>query len=253
MTPLSHLNEAETTAVEDNLVEYRAVSGLAIAGFLLGILSLLGLVHPLLSLLSLAGVIVSVLALRRITEASPALIGRKAALTGLALSLIFGISTPVERAVHSRALRAESAEIAVEWFSALRENRPEFAHRLSQYPTTRMARTQSPLKQYETGSMRVEALRKLVKESPVDLLLKLGKQAHVRWYQNEEVWSEKELEGVRDIYVVTVGEGAQAVSFFVRLGTTRSQDLATLEWQWQVSKSELISAPPPALLETLGG
>ena len=253
MMPLSRQNEADAVAVEDDLVQYRAVSGLAIAGLLLGLLTPLALIHPLLCLLALFAAIVNLLALRQIAEASPAPVGKRAAHIGLALSLIFGISTPIELTLHRRALRAESSEIAAEWFNALRENRPELAHHLRQYPTTSASRTQSSLQRYTSNPKSVDALRNFVQETPVVLLLKLGKRAHVRWYQNEDVWADGDFEGVRDIYVVTVGNGPQAVSFFIRLGATRSQDLATADWQWQVTKSEFISTPSPALLDTLGG
>ncbi|HEV3004933.1 MAG TPA: hypothetical protein VGX78_10755 [Pirellulales bacterium] len=253
MLPVAHSDERESLAVEDEFGRYRAVSALAVTGVLLGLFSILAYIHPLLWLVPLVAIIVNVVALRRIAEASPALIGRKAALVGLALSLIFAIAVPIQRAIHRRELRAESLKIAEEWFNGFRDNHPEIAHRLSRYPTSAATRAQSPLKQFSSGMMSQEALRKFVHDSPNELLLKLGKRARVRLLAHEVVWAEQAMEGVRDFYVVTVGNGPETVSFLISLGTTRSKDLATGDWQWQVTKSEFVHVPPPELTEALGG
>jgi hypothetical protein len=254
MTPLARSNEAEAAALDGDLGQYRAVSGLAVVGLLAGVFSVLAFVHQLLYLVPLAAIVINLLALRQIAEASPPLIGRKAALTGLALALIFVGSAPVQRAVHRRDLRAQSLQIAREWFTALRDDRPEVACRLSRLPTTAAMRAQSPLKQFENGMLSLERIRKYVRESPVDLLLKLGKRAHVRLYAaNDDIWWDSEMEGVRDYYVVTVGQGPEAISFFILLGTTRTKEIGTGEWQWQVTKSEFVRTPPPELIDALGG
>ncbi len=223
------------------------------AGLIAGLFSATALIHPLLWLVAWLAIVVNALALRRIAALRPMLIGRKAALVGLASSLIFGISGPVQYLVHRRALRSEAMEIAQEWLTDLRENRPEMAHQMAQFPQTAMARAKSPLPDYESGKVPLDPLRKFVREPPVDLLLKLGKRARIRWYANEDVWADRGSEGVRDIYAVTVGDGPQATSFFIRLGTTRLRDLATGEWQWQVSKHEFVSGPPAGLPESGGG
>ncbi|HVA45564.1 MAG TPA: hypothetical protein VNH11_04185 [Pirellulales bacterium] len=248
MAPLPPSIAEEDAEVDRELGPYRAVSGLAVAGLIMGLFSATALIHPLLWLVACVAIVVNALALRRIAALEPMLIGRKAALVGLASSLIFVISAPVQNLVHRRALRQESMEIAQEWFTDLRENRPEMAHKMSQFPLTAAARLKSPLPDYESGKIPLDPLRKFVRESPVDLLLKLGKRARIRWYAHEDVWADRGLEGVRDIYAVTVGDGPQATSFFIRIGTTRSRDIVTGEWQWQVTKHEFVSATPTGLL-----
>jgi hypothetical protein len=239
--------------LDDNLGQYRAVSGLAIVGLLAGLASVLAFLQPLLWLLPLAAIVINVLALRQIADALPQLIGRKAALTGLALALICGISAPIQRWIYLLELRAGSIEIAHEWFTALRENRPDYAHRLTLFPSTLASRATPPDEHAMAGAMSSSSLPRFTEQSPMNLLLRLGKKAHIRLYANEEVWSTRELEGVRDYYVVTVGEGTNAVSFFIRFGTSRSVDLATGDWEWQVTKYDFVTTPSPALLEAAGG
>lgn len=254
MAPLPSSNVAEANlGPDEDIGDYRAVSGLAVVGLILAILSATAFIHPLLWLAAWTAALVNGVALRRIGEANSRLIGRKAALIGLAVSLICSIGAPVQFIVHRRQLRREAVEIAREWFDYLRDNRPEMAHRMSQFPQTKAARGKSPLPDYEAGSAPLEPLRGFIQESPVDLLLKLGKRAHIRLYENDDVWSSGGMEGVRDVYVVTVGEDNQPTSFFLRLGTTRSADLATGEWQWQVTLHEFRNEPPPGLEDVASG
>ena len=252
MTPLARPNKAETAAIDDDLGQYRAVSGLAVVGLLAGLLSIVAFVHYMLYLVPLVAIVINVLALRQIAEASPPPIGRKAALAGLALALIFIGAAPIQRAVNRHDMHARSMQIAREWFTALRDDRPEAAYRLAQFPTTAATREESPLKTFQSGMMPWERLTKYAHESPVELLLKLGKRAHVRWCANEDVWTSNEMQGVRDFFVVTVGKGPEAVSFFILLGTTRTQEMGTGEWQWQVSKAEFLHMPTRELIDALG-
>lgn len=251
MAHLSSSPHNELRDIEEPLDDYRAVSGLAITGLLLGVCSVLALIHPVLWLLPLAGIVCDWLALRQMALASPPLLGRKAALIGMALSLIFGLSGPVQYWVHRRALRAEAIELADEWFTALRENQPEYAFRLTRQPTTKAARARPPVADRGSQEEYLKALRNAVHEEPTELLLKLGKKAHVRLFQHDTVWRDEINEGVRDLYAVTVGKGSEAVSFFIRIGCSRSQNRGTGEWEWQLTKHEFISFPDPQVLEAL--
>lgn len=253
MAPISPSSapDARPRDIEEPLDDYRPVSGFAVAGLLLGLGSVAALIHPVLWVVPLCGVVATWYALRQIALGSPPLLGRKAALIGLTLSLIFGLSGPLVNWAHRRALRAQALEMAAEWFTAWRENRPDYAIRLSQRSTTKTGRDKSPLAESDSRDRLLGSLRKDVHEQPADLLLKLGKQAHVRHFQNESIWWDDANEGVRDLYVVTVGQGSDAVSFFVRLGLLRSQDRATGEWQWQITKHEFVTFPDGQLLDAL--
>ena len=77
---------------DPDLAEYRPVSGWGVAALLVGLVSAAASAHPLLWCLPLAGVVVSLIALRRIARSEIKLLGRKAALIGLAFSLIYGIA-----------------------------------------------------------------------------------------------------------------------------------------------------------------
>jgi hypothetical protein len=252
MAPVAPTDERGNLAAEDELGQYRAVSGSAVAGLLLALFSILTYVHPLMWLVAVAAIVLNAVALKRIAETSPAPIGRKAALTGLALSLIIAIGMPLQINANDRELRLESLKIAEEWFTALRDNRPELAHRLTKSATTAETRAKPPLDEYK-NPMQMDSLRKFSREPLIELLLKLGKRAHVRLFEHDASWEQQGAEGTRDYYVVTVGNGPDAVSFFMELGTTRTRELTTGKWQWQVTKDEFLHAPVPEIAQALGG
>lgn len=247
MLPTASSPQTERRDFEEPLDDYRPVSTMAIGALLLGLCSATALIHPVLWVVPVAGASCAWLALRRIAAASPPLLGRKAALVGLTLALIFGISAPIQHGLHRYALRAEAIELANEWFTALRQNKPDYAVRLSLRAVSKASREKPPLADMTDRERLLSEVRKAIREQPLELLLKLGTKAHVRFFQNDAVWWDEKNEGVRDTYVVTVGQGSEAVSFFVRLGFVRSQDLASGEWQWQITKHELIGYPDPAV------
>ncbi len=63
-------------AADEEVVRYRAVSSLAVAGLMAGLLSLLAMFATVLWLLPLAAVVLSGLALRRLAARGPELVGR---------------------------------------------------------------------------------------------------------------------------------------------------------------------------------
>lgn len=248
MTPLPTSSFADSPAgPEEDLGDYRAVSAMAVIGVVLGILSATAFIHPLLWLLACIAVIVNAVALRQLAESNSRLLGRKAALAGMAVSLIFTIAAPTQFLIHRHMLSREAVGVAREWFGYFRDNRPEMAFSMSHYPMSKEARERLPMPARGESGSAMRPIRDFLREPQVDLMLKLGKRAHIRFFETEEVWSGGNMEGVREIYVVTVGENAQPTSFFIRLGVTRSRDLATGEWQWQVTKNEFLNAPPPGL------
>ena len=78
-----------TDPQDAELAAYRAVAGQAVVGLIFGLLAPLALVDPLLWAVPALGVLLSGWALRRIRRSEPALAGRKMALAGLVLSLLF--------------------------------------------------------------------------------------------------------------------------------------------------------------------
>lgn len=224
------------------LPEYRAVSGLAVGGLLLGLASVLAFVHPTLWAMPVVAVVVCGLALRRLASEGTTLVGRRPALIGLAAALICGVSSPVQYYSFRYQMRADAIRAAREWFTALRENRPWAAHQLTLSPEGRWSLDDAGLVGKYTAEP--ERLKSYAKNDTIRLLLTLGKHCHVRHYENIGVVSTMGGQNVLDIYTVTVEHEGRRVTFFLRLVLVRTYNFATGNWEWRVSTADFVRAPP---------
>lgn len=242
---MSEVQSIADSSAEEGVVlpDYRAVSGLAVAGLLLGLAAVLAFIHPVLWLVPLAAVVICGLALRQIAAQPSALVGRRAALVGLAAALICGISAPVQYFLYRYQLRAEAISVAGEWFTAVREDRPFVAHQLSMPPESRWTLDDAAMVS-RYSSEAGGGLQSYAEKPTVRMLLALGKQCRVRYYEHVGIRSDSTSENVLDIYAVTVESQGKRVSFFIRVSMIRSYNLAANAWQWRVSQTEFIQAPP---------
>ncbi len=94
MTDGKHQEVKLTEIDESEMVQYKAVSRLALLTLALGLGSGLALAHAIFWAVPAAAVLTGALSLRAIAASRSSLIGRKAALSGLALALFFGTWTP---------------------------------------------------------------------------------------------------------------------------------------------------------------
>ena len=109
---MSILSEREIRSVEDGSPEYRQINGLAILGVLLGGASILALSHPAFWGIPLIAAGLNWRALRQIHSQPEALKGRTAALLGMALSLIFGLTAPLLAIGQEIGNRRQAIEVA---------------------------------------------------------------------------------------------------------------------------------------------
>lgn len=234
---------------ERPLPDYRPVSSLAIAGFLVGCLSPLAYAHCALWLIPWLAVVVNAVALRRIAAESGQMLGRRGALIGLVLGLICGIGAPLQYVIYSHQLRADAINITEQWLKAVRDDKPEVAHQLNMTPISRFPIDDQLIQRYPPDLLDV--LHKYAERPAVQLLLKLGKRPRVRYYMNYQVWSDHFGEYVSDDYALTLHQGGQPYTFFVRVSCARVYNPAAATWQWRVSDVEFVSTPNIELQEQL--
>ncbi len=168
---------------DSDLIEYRPISGWAVAALLLGLASLIAVAHPLLWSVPLTGVVVSLLALRRIDRSEVKLVGRKAAMIGLALACIYGIGAPVRAIARDRWLRTRAERLGEEFIAALRAHQIDEAFAM----TLQSAEKAQPRRASRTGEQlepEGQTPRELfLSQRPVGLLLRISPDAKVeRFY-----------------------------------------------------------------------
>ncbi len=117
-----------SASVPDDQVEYRSLSGLAVLALLLGILSVVALAHPGAWIVPLPAIVCSLWALRRIQRQPEEFVGRKAALIGLTLALVFGTWAPSRYYCDRWILNRQAREFIEQWFQYVFQGELEVAH-----------------------------------------------------------------------------------------------------------------------------
>lgn len=220
----------------DDDAAYRTISILALVSLGLGLISPLVFFAPLLLVLPIAGAVLGLLAVRRIATSDSALIGRAAALVGIALS-VASISAAITRGELSQYLLSRQARAtALEWFALLQQGDAEQAFQLMSTSRQRPSiappdapaeqPAASPLDEFRAGPV-------------VHFMLDHAKTAAVRY--DHEVASELFPTGearVQQQYSVGVpppnGDGTSST---VDLVLQRSRGPAGGPFEWQISSA----------------
>jgi len=225
-------------AEDSDAVAYRAVSGLAVIGLLLGLAAPLAIAIHALWLVAIAGVVVNVLALQRISAGAPALVGRKAALIGLTLSAIIVTAVPADWLCYRRLVRDEARKSAAIWFDYLRAGQPQKAIQLTLGPMTRDRLDENLWEFFREGSDGRLMLDAFIRRPAVRTLMALKDRATVRFYDTESQWSDKDVDRVYQTYAVTYPDSEGLKTFFVGLLMDRTVDSQTGHAYWQITRIE---------------
>ena len=172
---------------EDNgqLSNYRPLSGLAVIAVVLGLASALAILSPALWILPLVGLVASVIALRRIALSDPPMVGRKAALAGLLLSVFWGVSGATTHLSQRWITRSQAQQVAHAWFQYMLQGHTPRAHQLTIDPERRELRLDELDTIYATTPHLVERLESFMNEPGPTVVLRFDAKADVRYVQTE--------------------------------------------------------------------
>ena len=112
---------AKFDLADEETASYRGLSSFTVVGLLAGLASPLAMFYVTAIVFPVAAVIASALALRQIAVQAPNLAGRKAALAGLFLGLMFLVAAPVDAWVYRYYLRREARLVAAAWIEDIRD------------------------------------------------------------------------------------------------------------------------------------
>jgi len=177
MSDTERLPSRFSASEENEAADYHAVSALAVVGLLCGLAAATAILSPALWIVALLGVLLNVLALARIAREAPALIGRKAALVGLILSVFFGAVAMTDWYTYSELINREARQFAALWFDSLRDHEPQKAHQLTRPASTRRPFDEKLWDLYFDGSEPREDLKAYLERPEVRTLLDLGNKA----------------------------------------------------------------------------
>jgi hypothetical protein len=213
--------------------DYKRVDAWAVGGLLLGFLSPLTLIAPILWLVPLLGLAANGLALRRMKLDSN-LVGFKAALLGLALSIVFGVAPVAQYLTSFAVLSRQARPIADQWFEYLRQDSPEKALMLKMAPDYRQPMNEDLWLFYRHNGDANRDLRTFVQHPLVRALLVLGDRAQVRFYKTTAVDTLGSLGQVQYWYTVTYPDHGDKKTFFVRILLERKPTLRASLNPWCV-------------------
>ena len=232
-------------AADEEVTRYRALSSLAVAGLLAGLLSPLAMFASLLWLLPLVAVVLSGVALRRIASRWPALAGRPAALAGLMLGAVFLVAAPVDDAVYRCLVRRQARQFAEIWIDAVRQGDKYKVHHLMLDPKRRLPPETNLPDYYSRNVKWQKMLKELDKDQTLQTLFALGMTAEIRFYKTAAEGRLGLADVVWQTYAVTYpDEQERPKSFFITLQMQRSVDTSSGRAEWTMAHVDSGVRPP---------
>lgn len=235
-------------AVDAETAQYRPVSKLAVAALVVGLLAPLAVIEPMLYLIPLAGILVGGLALWQIARSDRTLLGRKAALAGLVLSVGLAAAAPGHWITYRWLLRREARQFAAAWFDLLAEGQPQKAFQLTRHPDYRQPLDDSLWSYYKENPQQHQELWSYVgngRRGPFDngpqlvpTLLALGPKARVRYFGTDGQGRVDGVDTVHQVYAVTYDDGGQAKTFFVGMELKRFLAKPTGRASWRITHTD---------------
>ncbi len=213
---------------------YRAVSKLAVAAMVVGLLAPMALIAPILWAVPVLGIAMAIVALKRLSDSSSELVGRTAALAGLALSITLLVVAPVRQASAHWSLHREARTWGLLWFELLANDEPHKAHQLTLGIGMRQSFDAHLWDAYRHDTNLKASLEDFVDEPLVRVLLALGPKVEVHFWGNvAQQVSGRAAQMVQD-YSVSYGTGDERATFFCRLMFVRLTDRDGGPAGWQI-------------------
>jgi hypothetical protein len=231
---------SSTDAVE--IAEYPRISRLAIVALLLGILSAAALASQLMWCLPAAGAIVAVAALQSIARAKENTIGRRAAVIGLALSLVFAAWAPLRYYVRQQILSRQARVYAAQWLTTVQQGRLREAHQLKLAKSERQRPDADLREYYERDQIMGEEFQEFAKEPCIRKIVELGDQVRPRYLRDESIAGEStyrsKLDVVTQLFDLEPKEAGAAETLPVSIQMVRARQLGESEDVWYVRNVE---------------
>jgi hypothetical protein len=242
---MADLMEVRPGPANDEVAQsYREISAWAVFGLVFGFLALTSFLHPGFLVLAVAGIAINAAALARIKSHDPPLLGRKAALFGLILSLIAGVCAPVPLVVEQRRFNREAEQVGVKWLKLLARQDFAAAHQLTMSASMRWPANdvEDNYRQYQDTQ---DALIDFIREPVTQALASLGDKVEIRFLRSDEVKRDGPGFGIMALYAASFRDKDELKSFLIKLSLIRQRSAETGVNPWQVDKVEFLTAPPP--------
>lgn len=227
-----------SSAEPEELSEYRSLSWLALVALGLGVASGTVLQSARLCLIPILAVALALTALRRIARSQSRLIGRKAALGGLTLGLLFGVWGVTQDLVRQRLLCNQARPHALEWLELVQAGRLYEAYELHSSQDRRQPPGTDLQERYTRNRESRRSLEMFFQQRPLQKIKDLGRKGTLRFVADEGIVSEREfglpLDHVCQRFAFDYEEQGQPQSLTFLVTLTRRYHRETDEVRWEL-------------------
>jgi hypothetical protein len=211
------------------------ISALAIVSLLLGLASPLSLAAPLLWAIPLVGMVLAIMTIRRVASSDGALVGRSAAVVGLALCVGSLAAAASRSIVTEQVLSRQAREFATEWLGILQSGDAQTAFGYTVASMRGPAPPPPPGTPAE-AEPKHDPLAEFLEHPLVRYMTSVGKEAEVRF--DHQVGNGADTIGearLREDFSVTPGKGSTAPAVSVHVVLQRSQPTSLSSAKWLIS------------------
>jgi hypothetical protein len=211
------------------------ISALALVSLVLGMASPLSLVAPLLWAIPLVGAALAIMTIRRIASSDGALVGRLAAVIGLALCVGSLAAAASRSIVTEQVLSRQAREFATEWLGVLQSGDTQTAFGYTAASMRGPAPPPPPGAPAEPEPKR-DPLADFRDHPLVRYMTSVGKDAEVKF--DRQVGNGPETAGdarLTEDFSVTPVKGSSAPAVTVHVALQRSQPTSLSPGKWLIS------------------
>jgi len=216
---------------DPDMVGYRPLSGWAMGALGVGLAAPLAFTNWFFWCVPVAGVVTAAVALGKIRRAETPLLGRKAALFGLALSLVCGAAAPARYFARNMWLAARAERLADLWFQRLREGQPQQARDLMLHITPKHPPRNFPNSDLAEAKSDLELFKE---RNPVDKLLALGDRASAEHLVSAVSSDDARRDAVTVVYVIHFPGEDKTKPLYVSMNVFRQIESDGVE-RWIIS------------------
>jgi hypothetical protein len=223
-----------STRVEPEIVQYRVISGWAVAALVLGLLSPAAIVAPILWLIPAMGFVAALIAMRSITAAQGQKSGWYLALLGLMLAIFFGAAGPARAITRNLWLETRAERLAHVFVDLLRQNKPLEAHELTKVASQRKPLGDNALELIQKNPDMKREYERFLSSELVQTLLERGKTAEVGLSSASFLRSDEGRDALTVEYHITTRDQDKPLTLSGQIGLERTVELMTGKERWRV-------------------
>jgi hypothetical protein len=209
--------------METEVVQYRAVEPMAVLCVIFGLLSCFAAFDLVGCSFAVPAIILGLLSLARLNKRPGIFAGRKAALLGLGLAILFAATGVARHFTSEYMIRNQAKTIGQEFLGLIANDRPELAFQWTLKPKERSHSASNVWAFYRSNTELTDKLREFVGKEGIRALLAIGSDAKIYPVGRASYQASSDVESVGQTYAIDFKSDNKAKTFFFGLLLRRFQ------------------------------